>query len=162
MNINFFPALPLFLVGILLLGVYRFWVAVDRLGLRRELMWRDGDLVKLHVIIIAIGVVIAGYCCYAMVAPAFAVGHWTQNLISTLLTVPLAILTKHANLEVAWFRVREQVLRMVALHQLITAAELVHALRVSEEYEAAQRAGRPFDLDENHVIDATPEIQKWS
>lgn len=160
MNINFFPLLPLFLAGMILLGVYRFWVAVDRLGLRRELMWRDGGLVQLHTGIVAVGVVLAGYCCYAIAAPAFEVGHWTQDVIAALLTALLVGFAKHARLEVAWFRVRELVFRTVAMHQLITAAELAHALRVSDEYEAAQRAGRPYDLDENRVIDVTPEIQK--
>lgn len=160
MNINFFPVLPLFLAGMILLGVYRFWVAVDRLGLRRELMWRDGGLVQLHTGIVAASVVLAGYCCYAIAAPAFEVGHWSQDIIAALLTVLLVGIARHAQLEFAWFGVREQVLRTVAMHQLITAAELAHALRVSDEYEAAQRAGRPFDLDENRVIDVTPETQK--
>lgn len=161
MSINLFPLMvvPPTVVG--LVGLYRFWLAVDRLGLRRELMWHDGSRVQNHLALAVMGAGIIGFALYSVALPLFSTDAVMPYNLAIVAGFALwGWLCKQAQVEVAWFRVREWAFRAVASARLISAAELAHALKVSEEYEAAQRSGRPYHLDENRVIDVTPEIQK--
>lgn len=158
----------LVLCFLVLLSMRRWWLCIDRLGFTREVGRRAPSLVQGDIFAATL----------ALLPFLVAAVDWFDVTLpgrSTTISPTMAVFTSLACLGGCvfvvlrdsgerfaghWAGTRESALRTVATLRIIDAAELAHALKVLEEHEAAQRGGRPYHLDENRVIDVTPERQK--
>lgn len=143
--IQLFHLIAVLFVLIGLVPIWRFWQALALLGLKAEVQQRDQSILMADMLTVWAGlttICTAVYFTFAKPAPFWLTSFATVAMLIGF--VKLLGRTKHEATEAG---AREEALRTVAKLQLIDAAQLAYALRVSQEYEQARRAGRVYDLD---------------
>ncbi len=159
---------------ILLLGIAaglvmlrNFWHTIYKMGFVKTVMRRDHGLFVYDVFIAFFGLwsvycVVAGWIGYSPIHGKTLTPWETTFYPLVTFSIFVGMIYRHGMrlLQPTWAGSRESALRTLAMLEIIDAAQLAHALQICKEYEAAQRDGRPYHLDETHVIDVTPEIQK--
>ncbi|SDI77466.1 hypothetical protein [Pseudomonas panipatensis] len=136
-------AVPFVLLGFV--PIWHFWRAISLLGLKAEVQRRDQSILYADTLTVWAGLTTistAVYFTFAKPAPFLV-----TSFVVAAMCIGFAKIQSRTKHEPTAAGAREEALRTVAKLQLIDAAQLAYALRVSQEYEQARRAGRVFDLD---------------
>ena len=165
--ISYIHAPILVLCFFILLSMRRWWLCIDRMGFTREVGRRAPSLIQGDILAATFAIMpflIAAVDWFGITLPRHPspISPGVAAFLSLACLCGCVAVLRNSGERFAghWAGTRESALRTVAALRIIDAAELAHALKVLEENEAAQRAGRPYHLDENRVIDVTPESQK--
>lgn len=149
------------LAGLYAAMVIGFWRDVRRFGKWKETIGREVHMFAMDGVSIYAALMVAYFAAndwYGFTLPLFSQGQ-LMSWQATLLAVACAA----TSLSIGYFNGRERfltptyagrreaTLRFLASRQIIEAAEVVHALKVMQQHEARQAAGRTIEAEAREV-----------
>jgi len=149
------------LTGLYAAMVIGFWRDVRRFGNWKETIGREVHMFAMDGVSIYAALMVAYFAVndwYGFTLPLFSQGQ-LMSWQATLLAVACAV----TSLSIGYFNGRERflaptyagrreaTLRFLASRQIIEAAEVAHALKVMQQHEARQAAGRTIEAEAREV-----------
>ncbi|HBO6814849.1 hypothetical protein P3818_26085 [Pseudomonas aeruginosa] len=149
------------LAGLYAAMVIGFWRDVRRFGKWKEAIGREVHMFAMDGVSIYAALMVAYFAAndwYGFTLPLFSQGQ-LMSWQATLLAVACAV----TSLSIGYFNGRERfltptyagpreaTLRFLASRQIIEAAEVAHALKVMQQHEARQSAGRTIEAEAREV-----------